>query len=307
MTSPSAGYSLSYVLITSARNVAGVIENTLTSVVRQTVLPQTWIIVNDGSTDGTDSIVRHYVELFPWIQLLEMPRHDGYDFSAKARCFNAAFARLRGFPFDIVANVDADVSFEADYFDFLLKKFIERPRLGVAGTPMKEGAFDVVEDALFNQNDVFGACQVFRRECLEEIGGYLEIKRGIDCAAVRMARMKGWETRSFLEKRFIHHRVMSTTECSLWRAFVNHGREDYVLGNHPLWEGLRVLYQMTRRPRVVRGLLMFAGYASAWLQKTEHAIPPDLVRFHRGEQVRRLRGMVSASSVPVFGRRLTRG
>src|SRR5712691_10781734 len=108
---------LPYVLITPARNEDSLIEGTIKSVICQTVLPQRWIIVDDGSRDRTKEIVLKYSRQWPWIELLEMPPHDDHDYSAKARCFNAAFERVRETDFDIVANIDADISFDSDLFD----------------------------------------------------------------------------------------------------------------------------------------------------------------------------------------------
>ncbi len=298
--------TLSYVLITPARNAEALIELTIKSVVRQTVLPSRWIIVNDGSVDGTEEIVRNYVERFSWIDLLQSPKHSDYDFSAKARCFNAALEKLKDLEFDVVANIDSDVSFEEDYFAFLLKKLEQHPELGVVGTPMREPGHDSVDDALFNDTDVFGACQVFRRGCMEDIGGYLSLKHGgVDWAAVRMARMKGWETRSFLEKRFLHHRIMGATESGVWWGMFNHGRKDYRLGNHPVWQLFRAAYQMTCRPRIIKGLFLFAGYVWEFVAGPKRLIPKELVRFHRREQRERLRSMLGAA-VPDTIRKIRR-
>lgn len=289
-----------YVLITAARNEEVFIEKTIDAVIHQTVLPVKWVIVDDGSEDRTGEIVNRYLAQHPWIEMVQMPPHRDYSFSAKARCFNAGVERLKNFDYDVIGNVDADVSFDEDFFAFLLERFAQDPQLGVAGAPMKEANHDAVEDGQFNETDVFGACQMFRRECFEEIGGYQLIRGGIDWAAVRMARMRGWKTRSFLEKRFFHHRVMGATNCSVWRASWNHGEKDYYLGNHPLWEAFRVIYQMTTRPFFMKGLVLFAGYASACLRRIERPIPAELIRFHRQEQLRRLTSLLGFK-VPLRG------
>lgn len=277
-----------YALITPARNEEALIEKTLESVVRQTHLPSKWIIVDDGSTDKTPEIVCRYLNQHPWIEILRLPAHRSHSFAAKARCFNAGLDQLADFDCDFIANVDADISFDEDFFVFLFEQFAQDPALGVAGVPMREGDYDALRDGRFNETDVFGACQLFRRECLQEIGGYPPIRGGIDWAAVRMARMRGWRTRSFPEKRFLHHRVMGATACSVWRATWNQGEKDYYLGNHPLWEVFRVMYQMTTRPVLLKGLVLLGGYSSACVRRLERSVPSDLMRFHRKEQLDRL-------------------
>jgi len=130
-----------YVLITPARNEAEYIELTLKSVVAQTVLPLKWVIVSDGSTDGTDDIVNKYSAGRPWIELIRMPEREERHFAGKVHAFNAGYARVAELKYDVIGNLDGDVSFDEQYFDFLLRKFTENPRLGVAGTPFREGSF----------------------------------------------------------------------------------------------------------------------------------------------------------------------
>ena len=133
--------SLAYALVTPAHNEAALIERTIQSVIAQTLLPRRWIIVSDGSTDGTDDIVRRYQEGRPWLELVRLPPRTTRDFAAKVRAFRAGYERLRAAEFDIIGNVDADVSFGPDYFAFLVARFEALPELGVAGTHYVEGDF----------------------------------------------------------------------------------------------------------------------------------------------------------------------
>ena len=144
-------------------------------------------------------------------------------------------------------------------------------------------------------NHVSGACQFFRRQCFDEIGGYVPIPQGgIDWVAVTIARMRGWTTRTFTEKRSLHHRAMGTADRSVWRARFHHGKKDYLVGGHPLWQLLRGLFQMRNPPVVLGGLCLMLGYATAWATRTKSPVPPDLRRFHRREQGERLRKMFSS-------------
>jgi glycosyltransferase involved in cell wall biosynthesis len=251
------------------------------------------VIVSDGSTDGTDDIVKEYQQHCDWIELVQLPEHRDRSFAAKVSAFNAGFDRIKNLSFDVIGSLDGDISFEADYFEFLLSKFGDHVALGVAGTPFVErgGHYDY---RFTNIEHVSGACQLFRRECFAAIGGYLPIKGGgIDWTAVTMARMKGWQTRTFTEKTCLHHRPMGTGAGSQLGAFFRHGRKDYYLGGHPLWQLVRSGYQMTRRPYVVGGLWLLAGYGLASLRRLDRPVPLDLIRFHRGEQMARLRSAFS--------------
>src|ERR1035438_2504549 len=198
-----------YVLVTPARNEAEFIDLTLKSMVAQTVPPLKWVIVSDGSTDGTDEIVRRYMADNPWIELVRMPERQERHFAGKAHAFNAGYERVKNLDFEIVGNLDADVSFEPDHFEFLIRTMEENPQLGLAGAPFREGLYKY--DYRFqNIENVWGGCQLFRRECFESIGGYVPLKGGcIDHVAVLSVRMKGWQTRTFTEKICLHHRHIS--------------------------------------------------------------------------------------------------
>jgi poly-beta-1,6-N-acetyl-D-glucosamine synthase len=281
---------LTYVLITPARNEEQFIAGTIESVIAQTVLPRKWVIVSDGSTDRTDEIVTTYLPGHPWIELVRRPEHADRHFGAKARCFNAGYETVRGEAYDITGNLDADITFEKDYLEFLLERFAEDARLGVAGTPFVEG--DLSYDYRFTSIEhVSGACQLFRRDCFEEVGGYVPVPGGgIDWIAVTTARMKGWRTRTFVEKVCRHHRPMGTaTAGTTLRACYQLGRQDYFLGGHPFWQVFRAGFQMTRKPYVLGGLLVLAGYLGALARRVERPVSPELVRFHRREQMQRLR------------------
>src|SRR5438874_2824007 len=168
---------LKYVLITPARNEEAFIEKTLASMVAQTRLPERWIIVNDGSIDNTAGIVDNYARRFSWIELIRCPNRADRSFSGKVHAFNTGLGHVESLKFDVIGNLDGDVSFDADYLEFLLSKFAAHPRLGVAGTPYQEE--NAIHDERFKSPDhVSGACQLFRHECFEDIGGYMPINSG---------------------------------------------------------------------------------------------------------------------------------
>ena len=279
-----------YVIITPARNEARFIDLTLKSVIAQTILPIKWVIVSDGSTDGTDEIVRDCVSDHPWIELVRMPERRERDFAGKVYAFNAGYARVRDLDYKAIVSLDADVSFDKDYFSLLLEKLSADPTLGLVGTPFEEVSGQTYDYRFVSIEHVSGACQVFRRECFEAIGGYRPVKGGsIDHIAVISARMKGWKTRSFTEKTCLHHREMGTAQRSVLTSRFKLGVKDYAVGNHPLWQLFRTAYQMTKPPLAFGGLAVGTGYFWALLQRVERPVSQDLIDFHRQEQMRRLK------------------
>jgi glycosyltransferase involved in cell wall biosynthesis len=279
-----------YVVISPARNEAQFIELTLKSMAAQTILPLRWVIVSDGSTDGTDLIVRKFSADYPWIELVRMPERTERHFAGKVLAFNAGYARVKDLDYRVIASLDADISFEPDYFQFLLGKLTDDPLLGLTGTPFQERSGRVYDYRFVSVEHVSGACQVFRRECFEAIGGYVPVKGGsIDHIAVISSRMKGWKTRTYTEKVCLHHREIGTAQQKALRSKFKYGIKDYVVGNHPIWELFRSAYQMTLPPFCLGGLALIAGYFWAMLGRVDRPMSPELIAFHRREQMQRLK------------------
>jgi len=284
-----------YVLITPARNEEKYIGGTIQSVVGQTVLPERWVIVDDGSTDRTAEIVRDFASRYPWIELVSRPQRADRSFAGKVYAFNAGLERVKSLSFEVLGNLDSDVSFESDYLAFLLQKFEDDPKLGVAGTPFVEQGYDSGKDSFEGENHVAGACQLFRYDCFQEVGGFIPNRAGgVDWIAVTTARMKNWKTRSFAEKRIHHHRPIGTAERNEVSAMYAHGQKDYYLGGSPIWQLFRAGYRMTKKPVVLGGTALLLGYCSAAIRRIKRPVSPELMRFHRREQMKKLRTILGA-------------
>ncbi|HVT93854.1 MAG TPA: glycosyltransferase family A protein [Bryobacteraceae bacterium] len=294
-------FPLSYALITPARNEQAFIERTIESVISQTIPPAKWVIVDDGSTDETPEIVQRYLAQHPWIELVQMPQRRDRSFAAKVQAFNAGLERVKDLHCEVIGNLDADISFDRDHFEFLLEKFSDDPRLGVAGTVFTEDGYNSAKDSFEGHKHVSGQCQLFRRQCWEEIGGYIPHRAGgIDWMAVTTARMMGWRTESFRERSFVHYRHLGTAERGILSSLFSYGEKDYYLGGHPIWEFFRVAFRATKRPYALGGLALAMGYTWALLRQTPRPVSPALMAFHRKEQMAKLRAILK--SVVTFRR-----
>jgi glycosyltransferase involved in cell wall biosynthesis len=290
----------SYVLITPARNEAKLIELTIKSVVAQTVRPLKWVIVSDGSTDGTDDIVQKYVTQYPWIELLKMPERNERHFAGKVLGFRAGYQRVKQLHYDVVCSLDADISFDQEYFAFLLQKLAGDPKLGLVGTPFKDSS--VSYDYRFvSIEHVSGACQVFRRECFEQIGGYVAARAGaIDRIANIASRMEGWKTRTFTGKFYVHHRELGSAQGGLLRSSFRDGIKDYSVGTHPVWMLFRVSYKVGKKPYIIGAVALAWGYVRSYLQGNERPIAWKLVEHNRREQMQRLKRFLTGDKVRAY-------
>jgi hypothetical protein len=209
--------------------------------------------------------------------------------------FNAGCERVKGLPYEIIGNLDADISFEKDHFEFLARKFSQDPTLGVAGTVFREDGYSSETDSFEGHKHVSGQCQLFRRQCWDEIGGYIPHRAGgIDWMAVTTARMKGWKTESFREKWFFHYRHLGTADRSVLSSLFSYGEKDYYLGGHPVWELFRVAYRATKQPYIIGGIALGLGYCWAFLRRTPRPVGRDLMAFHRKEQMLKLKAILKS-------------
>ena len=280
-----------YVVVTPARNEEAFIERTIRSVISQTVLPQRYVVVSDGSTDSTDEIVQKYADAYDFITFIQSgaQRGDNRNFGSKVRAFNAGYALMGDIDYDFVGNLDADVSFEPDYFERLLGKFNLDPKLGLSGGEILEMIDDRPTVRGASIDSVCGAVQLFRRTCFEEIGGYRALDQGgIDAAAEITARMMGWRVRHQRDLPVAAHRRVMTGNQSVLGTRYNKGAMNQRLGYHPIFQLAVSARHMITRPWVVGGVWMLAGYVNAMLKRRPYALPDAVVQYLRAEQLARL-------------------
>lgn len=279
----------SYVLITPARNEGKNIERTITSVVAQSLPPVRWVIVSDGSTDGTAEIIENYIADYPFMELVRTGSDSKYNFASKVDAFNVGYARLRDVDYDYIGNLDADVTFQRDYFECLLEKLDENEKLGIAGGMVGQFVENKFIRPDYNVNSVAGAVQMFRRRCFEEIGGYLPLRfGGIDAVAEVMARMCGWQVRSFAELTVHHHGRIGVAERGALSAKWRFGKRDYSMGMHPLFMLLKAISRFRKKPYVIGGLFTMGGYMWSLIRRVKTSIPRDVVEYTRTEQMNRI-------------------
>ena len=287
-----------YVIITAARNEAAYIGTVIESVLAQTVHPLVWVIVSDGSTDGTDDIVKRYADSCSWIRYLRRDVRSERNFANKIHAFNQGYAAVLDMPYDLIGNLDADVQLPPEYYSDLMAKFAEDEFLGIASGIKNETRAGVVKASRFvSATSVPHSAQLVRRSCFEEIGGYLPLSDGGEdwCAEVT-ARMLGWKACSFLEIPATELRDAAGEGPVLARR-AKEGRMDYSMGSLPSFEFVKCMRRIGQRPFVVGALTRLSSYYLQTIRLAPRPVPREVIRFLRKEQGQRLWGPFSDKRV----------
>lgn len=282
-------FSRKYVLVTPAKNEEALIGTTIKSVVEQTIRPAEWVIVSDGSTDGTNAIVSAAAALHPWIRLVALPVRADRNFAAVVRATEAGVRAFNVLDYCYLGLLDSDLCFAPDYFEKVIEQFELFPQLGLAGGVVVDPGQNRA-NLPRNREDIPGATQFFRRRCYEALGGLLAIPEGgWDALTCARARMLGFETRLLTSLIVDHLKPRNVSEGGAIRRLSQMGVRDYALGYHPLFEAFKCLSRVPRSPVVLGGLAWWAGYCSAAFGRRARVVPADLIAFVRAEQVIRLR------------------
>lgn len=278
-----------YVIVTPVRNEEVYLRFTIESVTRQSVLPVEWVIVDDGSTDGTPEIIEGYSQRYPWIRAVyRKDRGFRKPGGGVVEAFNEGYAALGCRDWDFIVKLDGDLSFEADYFEKCFAHFEREPRLGVGG-----GAIFHIQDREMVMEGgptfhVRGATKIYRRAVWEGMGGFWPAP-GWDTIDEVKANMLGWTTRSFLELPVIHHRFTGAAD-GRWRNLVKNGRSDYICGYHPLFMLAKCIYRFHRKPYIIGSVGLLYGFLRGYLKRIPQVNDPAMIRYLRRQQLGRLFG-----------------
>lgn len=278
-----------YVVVTPVRDEEAYLPLTIESMVRQTILPQEWVIVNDGSKDSTGDIISEAARQYPWIRAVHRQDRGFRKWGAGIiEAFYDGFNVLDCKDWQFMSKLDGDLSFEPDYFEKTFVKFDENPRLGIGGGVLYhyEDNRSVLEN--HPKFHVRGGAKIYRRTCWEAIGG-LWVGPGSDTVDEVKANMLGWTTSSFFDIHMIHHRFTGAS-WGRWGGLVKDGKIDYVSGYHPLFLAAKSLVRLPRRPYFVGSFALVYGYISAFLHGTQQVDDPELIRYLRQQQLAKLFG-----------------
>lgn len=283
---------MDYILLTAAYNEENNIKKVLTSVVNQIIIPFEWIIISDGSTDKTDEIIKDYAKQYPFIKYYRKEKKEKHSFGAKVRAINYGLERISSSNWNYLGILDADVSFQNDYFRKLEQEFINTPSLGLCGGHIIE-LFDGKEipQKISFEFSVAGAVQFFRKECWTQIGEFIPLPYGSeDAAAEIIAKSNGWKVRTITDLKVFHYGYVGEGSGNIYKAKIRRGKSYYHLGYHPLFEFARCLKRVFLSPIFIGSILEFWGFIFSYISNERRLLPDEIRSYLRKEQINRLFG-----------------
>jgi glycosyltransferase involved in cell wall biosynthesis len=284
--------SSKYILLTAAKDEEKYIAEVIQSVVKQTILPAAWFIMDDGSTDRTASIVESYAASHPFIHLQSAGARGGRNFGSQYKAVMAAYELAKSLEFDFVGVVDADQAPQTiNYYEAIIGEFLRNSKLGIAsGFLYERNRIGKWECRRGNSIDsVAGGTAMFRRSCFDQIGGYTPLYNGGSDWLVQIeAKMTGWELLVRPELHIFHYRPTSSAG-GIWRGMFRAGLMDASFGSHPIFEFIKCCRRITVPPIFFGSIVRLSGFFWWKLSRRKPLIRADKVRFLRKEQLAKLR------------------
>lgn len=277
---------MKYYVVTPAKNEEQFIKFTLDALIKQTLKPIKWIIIDDGSTDGTKAIVEEYQRENPWIEIISIDNKQEKKLygSKVVRAFNVGYKLIKNEEYDFIVKLDADLSFPPDYFEKIANAFTGNSKLGICGGYIVEKENDF-ETKVSRYPRVQGAIKSVRTKCFNDIGGFIE-ENGWDGLDLLNALYLGWEIEN-IPVNVIHHR-METAEYRSLNFFYNNGVTHYRQGNDLFLTLIRGLFMLNKKPLLLVSLSYLRGYIKAAISKQPKLVDKGLAKFIRAYHYKRL-------------------
>jgi biofilm PGA synthesis N-glycosyltransferase PgaC len=289
--------SYAYVIVSPAKDEERYIELTLESVVSQTVKPALWVIVDDGSQDRTAEIISQWSLRHSFIELVQNGNVGARQPGARVvRAFNSGYRKAVEVPHDFLVKLDCDLSFDPDFFEKILGRFLEDERLGIAsGVYLELKGRGLWKEVRMPRYHAAGACKVIRRTCFEEIGGFVAAP-GWDTVDEIRAMTRGWRTGHFRDLTMKHHKTEGSG-IGVIKTSIMHGEIYYRTGGSKLFFLAKILRRMATKPYLAAGLALGWGYLKSALTHKELLVTEAEARYYKALLRERLMGSQRTSSI----------
>ena len=275
-----------YIIITPCKNEEKNLPDLVNSVAKQSVTPELWIFVDDGSTDGTPGIIQDTRNKYKWVEIIPLEKKGYRDLTIhisqvmKTGLDSAKnFCKEHDIRYDLIMFLDADMIVEDNkFFEKLICEFEKNVHLGIAGGLIQyTGASGNLHDSQFRSDTVSGGEMMCRRECIEEFGG-VPISHAWESVMRVKAILNGWKVERFNEIKIKHTRETGSVE-GLKRGYYQKGASAYYLDLNPVIAlGKGISYSL-KRPHHI-GLAFLFGYFNSWIRRKEKTDDQEVRKYY---------------------------
>ena len=279
--------SVRYVVVTPVRDEEAFVENTIRSMVSQTVLPAEWVVVDDGSSDRTGAILDEHAARYEWMRVIHRVNRGFRSAGGGViDAFYSGYGAVTTPDWEFIVKLDGDLSFEKDYFERALGRFLDNPKLGIGGGSICNLVNGELQREQHPKFHVRGATKIYRRKCWDGLGGLLRVA-GWDTLDEVKANMLGWTSETFTDLELVQYRFTGAADGQ-WKSFVKYGRANYVTGYHPLFMILKCLRRLPQRPVLVGSIGLLYGFVSGYVKGVPKVDDHALIAYVRKQQLNRI-------------------
>jgi poly-beta-1,6-N-acetyl-D-glucosamine synthase len=282
-----------YLLISPCRNEADYMRQTLDTVVAQSVRPAKWVIVDDGSTDETPAVLAEYAAKHDWIEIVtRVDRGHRSVGPGVVDAFYSGYAAVNPDDYDYLCKLDLDLRLPPRYFEILMSRMIQNPRIGTCSGKAyleEKGTGELINERHGDENSL-GMTKFYRVTCFKEIGGFVREEVGWDGIDGHQCRMKGWIACSWDEPplRFVHLRTMGASHRGILTGRYRQGYGQYYMGTGLLYLTASAIGKMNQKPYVIGQLAVLCGWIFSFLKGMPRYDNPEFRTFLRRYQWRSL-------------------
>ena len=283
--------SRSYIAVTPAKDEEESLPGLIESFAKQSIKPELWVVVDDGSTDRTPEIIEAAVKKYEWIQtirLKEGARDLGIHYSQVCITgfdFAIEYCKKHKVKYDYIALIDADIILGETYFEKLIKEFEKNPKLGIASGEVWNIVGDKIIRSKLRGDLPQGGARLWRRRCFEETDGYL-VTYAPDGLSNAKAKLKGWDTRSFEEIKVISTRALAGAEGH-WKEFKGFGIYGYYVGFNLLYAVFKGIGYSFEKPYYI-GLAFLQGYFGSLMLRKRRIDDKEIIHYYRHTRPREI-------------------
>lgn len=285
--------TMNYILITPIKNEEKYLDDLVTSVSEQTILPITWVIIDGNSNDSSMKIIKKYAAKYEFIYLKsqesfsDIGGHINFSLSVReGHDYAKHICEKNKLEYDYIGKIDADIILPNNHFEKLMEIFEKNPEFGII-SGKSEACYTSKKSKLdYLPDEVPDSSRMYKKECLEQIGGFVISKYSPDTVMLAKSRTRGWKTLWVRDTYFYSMRETSGIERNVWKAAKQVGNCRYYLNYNPILVILGILFELRKRPHY-QAIGYLLGYLDGFAKK-ERINDSEILDYYMNKRIKEI-------------------